>query len=534
MPRITGLQAFGNDTAPVVESARGPRVVPQAYDKSGGIAEIGGAVQSASDVVFRQQQAEKALFAQQKAELDRLARIAQTTRAKRDQLMADQQMGVWQKEILANPALKSPDEQLAAFDEKVNSQRADLENTYGDPEVRGAFQQGMDTLQFKHRGELLGKITAATQSQIEADVNQNLDVYRVTGVSDPEAAITKSAKDIAAAGSAAGWDAARIQRVTATQTSGIMTAYASRRMLTDPRGLQAELLDETKWPGMRPEDRTRLLSQADKMIEQDDREKTRMADAFDRDQARAVKDAQEQRAADARLGVLSGEVGERDLEGMLQRREITLEHFNSLHTAVGAEGGGSDDPYTVVNLQRDIPSGIANEDNVMSSWQDGRLSKQTAVALLGNVDQARRNGGPLASEEAKAGRRYIDDNVGGIRGPLAVLDTEASQRVAAAIREFDDRVLAGEKPRAVSDDVTQRYMPTPARPAQSPRFLVGTYSQPDITATRAATADAYARGAISAETAKTESLLLQQYQAWMDKQEAARAAAAAASKSRGR
>ena len=97
MPRITGLQAFGNDTAPVVESARGPRVVPQAYDKSGGIAEIGGAVQSASDVVFRQQQAEKALFAQQKAELDRLARIAQTTRAKRVQLMADQQMGVWQQ-----------------------------------------------------------------------------------------------------------------------------------------------------------------------------------------------------------------------------------------------------------------------------------------------------------------------------------------------------------------------------------------------------------------------------------------------------
>ena len=29
MPRITGLQAFGNDTAPVVESARGPREAPE-------------------------------------------------------------------------------------------------------------------------------------------------------------------------------------------------------------------------------------------------------------------------------------------------------------------------------------------------------------------------------------------------------------------------------------------------------------------------------------------------------------------------
>ena len=60
MPRITGLQAFGNDTAPVVESARGPRVVPQAYDKSGGMAALGQGFESASDTIARTQAYEAA------------------------------------------------------------------------------------------------------------------------------------------------------------------------------------------------------------------------------------------------------------------------------------------------------------------------------------------------------------------------------------------------------------------------------------------------------------------------------------------
>ena len=91
MPRITGLQAFGNDTAPVVESARGPRVVPQAYDKSGGMAALGQGFESASDTIARTQTYEAAKLQREaekiKADQERAARIEETTRARRDALV---------------------------------------------------------------------------------------------------------------------------------------------------------------------------------------------------------------------------------------------------------------------------------------------------------------------------------------------------------------------------------------------------------------------------------------------------------------
>lgn len=519
---------FGQQVAPTVGYSRGPRVIGAAYDTTAGMDSFAQGAGNAGQIIYQEQ---KQLAEQQARQAADLARIEETTRAQRDELLANEQMATIRQQIAADDTLDTQGK-LDRFDEVVSQKRGELEQTYKLPEVRGAFNVKMDALLYQHRNDMLKDVAKATESRTEANINESLDAIRRGGVNDPEAAVQRSDALLDAAGAAAGWDAAKVATVKITQRSAITATAASRRLLDDPRGLQVDLLDSAKYPGMQENERTRLLAQAGRMIEQEDREKTRALEHADRIQERAMKERQAQTAAGARLAVLSGNVGERDLEGMLQRREITLDDFDSLHRALTTEGAGSDDPSTVVNLQRDIPAGIATEAQVMSAWGDGRLSKTTAVDMLGKVDQARRNGGPLASEESKAARRYIDDNVGGVRGPLAVLDTESSQRVAAATREFEDRVLAGEKPRAVSDDIVHRYAPVTSRPSQAPRFLVGGYNDPDIEATRQATAQALAEGRLDPDEAAAQAALLQQYEQWKATVEAQRAAAAAASKNR--
>ncbi|MCB1631040.1 MAG: hypothetical protein KDI23_04365 [Pseudomonadales bacterium] len=300
------------------------------------------------------------------------------------------------------------------------------------------------------------------------------------------------------------------------------------QQMQDPgqiRQLQAELLDPGIYPALAPDDRTRLQGMVDRLIEQDDRERIRLAEKAERDAERALKDAQDARAAEFRVGIMEGAVGERDLTMALETGQIDLQAFNSLLPALQAEREQRDDPTRVVRLQRDIGDGTASEAQVWSAYADGALSKGTAVALMKQAESVRRGGGVLARDDVQRQRAYVDATVGGMRGPLAVLDSASSQRVANAIREYDERVAAEYDrakadgrpfdPKAVADAVVDLYRPSPPDRLALPRPLFAgerPSSLEDVQAVRQRTAEAAFSGDITPEQAAEQERLLQQYE----------------------
>lgn len=301
------------------------------------------------------------------------------------------------------------------------------------------------------------------------------------------------------------------------------------QQMQDPgqiRQLQSKLLDPNEYPALAPEERTRLQGTVDRLIEQDDRERIRLAEKSERDAERAFKDAQAQNAAGFRVRIMEGLGSERELTMALETGQIDLPAFNSLLPALQAEREQRDDPTRVVQLQRAVGDGSATEAQVWSAYADGGLSKDTALALMKQVESVRRGGGVLARDDVQRQRAHIDAMVGGVRGPLAVLDSASSQRVANAVRDYDERVAAEYdrakaegrpfNPKAIADEIVDLYRASPPDRLALPRPRYAG-SRPasieDVQLVRQRTAEALLAGDILPAQAAEQERLLQQYEA---------------------
>lgn len=191
-----------------------------------------------------------------------------------------------------------------------------------------------------------------------------------------------------------------------------------------------------------------------------------------------------------------------ELVQALGRGDISREGFNRLRGYVNTDFAEESDAGTRLGLlqlaqegNRNIPSMVAR------AVQEGRLTQDHAASIMSTNRTALRSGSVMSDPVVKQQRRRVDQVVGGVRGPLAVLDTAESARVANAIQEFDERVMAGEDATEVAENVIERFRSVPPSPTEfaTPAYLVGQRSKPDIEATRAATADAFESGEITRE-----------------------------------
>lgn len=164
--------------------------------------------------------------------------------------------------------------------------------------------------------------------------------------------------------------------------------------------------------------------------------------AQDRQDARAekaLKKRQEDAAINLRIQNVQGSLTEEDLVASLQRREINRQQFDQLLSTV--EGGSDqDNSFTALSLRQGIYDGDIGSAEVFSAFSNGALSQSTSEELLGLVDKVQRRPGILAADETKRARRWMEEQVSGVRGPFGSMDPEDSVRVADAIREFDTRI----------------------------------------------------------------------------------------------
>jgi hypothetical protein len=272
MPRIPGLNAFGNDVAPVVPSAPGARVVPAAYDRSRGIAEVGAGFQSAADTIDRTQQAEAARLEREaekiKAEQDRAARVEEVTRAKRDQVALEERAAAERQRLLDDASV--PNEAKAEkLNEWVTAERGKLESTYKIPDVLGGQQVAIDELRVRQTAELAAGIKTRNQEQTRANVAGTLESLgrQAAQASDPAPYIDQAIEHVTAAGAAAGWGADDVARINMETAESWSSAAVGRRILDDPAGA-LEDMKAGKYPHLTPEATTALEARAQGEIEQ--------------------------------------------------------------------------------------------------------------------------------------------------------------------------------------------------------------------------------------------------------------------------
>ena len=231
-----------------------------------------------------------------------------------------------------------------------------------------------------------------------------------------------------------------------------------------------------------------------------------------RDAEAVAKESREQTAAALTLGIAEGATTEGKLIEALRGRLIDRSQFNQLSNALASGQEGADHPVAALALRADALDGRAGVVEILNSHAAGEITLGTAEELLGVADQVSRRGGVLARADVRGARAIVDQTIGGVRAPLAVLDSAASERTQNALREFDARIRqAGDKgapfePFAIADEVVEAYRLTPPSPTafRKPKYLVGTRAKPNVDETMRRTLGALDNGLITPEEAMEE------------------------------
>jgi len=159
------------------------------------------------------------------------------------------------------------------------------------------------------------------------------------------------------------------------------------------------------------------------------------------------------------LGIAKGEVSEDLVFLLLEKGGLSaIQHGKALKLL--REDGVISDPDTLLALEVDVRLGEKTFEDIENAENISNKDKRILIAL---VDTVERRGGILARDDIKRLRTNISQLIGGVRGPLAILQPGATRRTRNAIVEFENRVLAGEDPQAVHDSVLDAFLESDAR-----------------------------------------------------------------------
>ena len=170
------------------------------------------------------------------------------------------------------------------------------------------------------------------------------------------------------------------------------------------------------------------------------------------------KDRQDQTFVRVILGIAKGEVSEDLVFLLLEKGGLSaLQHSKALKLL--REDDVISDPDTLLALEVDVRLGEKTFEEIEDAPLISNKDKLTLIAL---VDTVERRGGILARDDIKRLKTNISQLIGGVRGPLAILNPGASRRTRNAIVEFETRVLGGEDPQAVHDSVLDAFLDSDA------------------------------------------------------------------------
>lgn len=296
------------------------------------------------------------------------------------------------------------------------------------------------------------------------------------------------------------------------------------------RGVAASLREGT-FADLPADSQAILAQSADDAAERAELHRLAMLDTIEARQERLARRQREANETTWAAQLARGEATVEDLTAALERRDIDVAFYDRSLRFMQADAAGVDDPEMALILRAGAYDGSVTGIDVMSA----PLTQQTKEELL-NIIGTRGTESVLHRADTKRARDFLVDSITGPRGPLGqLLDPNDAPREAAAVREFDERVLAGEDRWSVTDQLIPQFRVTPATAAEigKPMFLVGTLANPDVPATAQALVDAFFAGKITeADLVRERDRLLRLAEAARDARTRSQAAAAAATERR--
>ncbi len=252
-------------------------------------------------------------------------------------------------------------------------------------------------------------------------------------------------------------------------------------------------------------------ARADALIESGERQAVKDADKAERDAEKALKEAQDIRAAEITDGILEGRTNDFDLDTALRERSIDGKQFiaaRKLLKAQEKESATVDDPNVVLALTNELDAGTLTKAQVVDAFADQLITAATMNRLRGDIDS-----GPDDSL-IKEQRRMLQDAVAGTSGLGAILGEDTTRRVNQAVQEYNERVRGPgkEDPLKVRKDIESRAAePRTLDSLFRPRFMVGPDKESmDSEATLKATLKAFRAGEITAAQLLRETEIINQ------------------------
>ena len=154
------------------------------------------------------------------------------------------------------------------------------------------------------------------------------------------------------------------------------------------------------------------------------------------------------------VSMSEGDMDQESLNASAKKGNISGAQFKTLSDRLSSQGVGVTDVSLKLDIQTSIAEGVdmvATIDNNTGS----NLSQADAGALLKMQIAYGEDESVLNQSNTKRYRTYMTDSMK-ITGIFGRLTDDSSKKSAAAILEYDTRVLAGEEPEAVAMDLYDR------------------------------------------------------------------------------
>lgn len=193
-----------------------------------------------------------------------------------------------------------------------------------------------------------------------------------------------------------------------------------------------------------------------------------------------------------------------------------------------ASGPDSDRPDAIIALHKVMNDPNASVDDKINAIQGaahhGAITANTTGTL---VDQAYKSDTRVETATQREAKAAVLAAAGTPDGMINLSHDDAVRK-AQVLTEWQNRMMAGEDPIAVRDDMIPKYTPSGVPPATLARPRYGAVnSTQDVKAAASWTKQQLASGAITPAQADAEGRLLGQYNTFFQRVESARAAAAA-------
>jgi len=164
-----------------------------------------------------------------------------------------------------------------------------------------------------------------------------------------------------------------------------------------------------------------------------------------------LKVRQESNYTQLLVNMAEGELNQSMLNMAAKNGDISGTQFDKLTTKLSTQGVGVTDISTYLAIQNSIEGGENMTDAIVNNM-GANLTTADGGELLRMQNEYMDSESALNTNNAKRARSYMKESMK-VTGILGNLTDDAAKKTAAAVREFDERVLAGEEPFAVADDL---------------------------------------------------------------------------------